>query len=410
VTEVAPLLRVAILVSHPTQYYSPWFQTLGPRGDLAIRVFYLWDFGVTRQRDPKFRTEFKWDVDLLSGYESEFIPNRAQRPGAEHFWGFNNPGVGAALAAWRPDCLVLFGYKWYSHLRAILWARWHGVPIVFRGDSQLLGRPHPRWHVCAALHLLFVQFDSFLYVGQANRAYFRAFGVPESKLVFAPHSVNALRFNPSDAAARQEAARLRVALNLPPQARVILFAGKFISDKRPYELLQAFLALSPPGAALVFVGDGPLRAELEALAATAGASSSVRFLPFANQTEMPSRYLLADIFALPSGIESWGLAVNEAMHMGIPCLVSDRLGAQLDLVTPGETGWVFHLEDPAGLKEALRAALADLETVGRQEQIQRAIAERISHFTYAATTTGLLEALARLPKGKFLRAVAPPAQ
>jgi glycosyltransferase involved in cell wall biosynthesis len=388
--------RVAILVSHPTQYYSPWFQALGRRRDLQLRVFYLWDFGVTRQRDPKFGTEFKWDIDLLSGYESEFVPNAAKRPGAEHFWGFNNPQIAARLGAWRPDCLVLFGYKWASHLRAALWARRHRVPILFRGDSNLLGRPYPRWRVRVALRVLFGQFHSFLYVGQANRDYFRAFGVPESKLIFAPHSVNSLRFSPSDTAARLEASRLRAALNVTPQARVILFAGKFVPAKQPYELLQAFLELSLPDTVLVFVGDGPLRPRLEALAASAGEAAPVRFLPFANQTEMPARYLLADIFTLPSLSESWGLAINEAMHMGIPCLVSDRLGCQQDLVTPGETGWVFRAEDPAGLKRALEGAVRDLAKPGRKAELQAAVGLRISRYTYAQTTAGLSEALAGL--------------
>jgi glycosyltransferase involved in cell wall biosynthesis len=53
---------------------------------------------------------------------------------------------------------------------------------------------------------------------------------------------------------------------------------------------------------------------------------------------MPARYLLADLFVLASrGLyETWGLAVNEAMHMGVPALVSDRVGCQRDLVRDKE--------------------------------------------------------------------------
>ncbi len=94
--------------------------------------------------------------------------------------------------------------------------------------------------------------------------------------------------------------------------------------KQPRRLLDAFLALDRPDTALVLVGDGPESAALRERARSAPAGR-VHFLPFANQSEMPSRYLLADVFALPSrGLyETWGLAVNEAMHMGLPCLVSD---------------------------------------------------------------------------------------
>ena len=50
--------RLAIVLSHPTQYYSPWFAWLSAHAPLELRVFYLWDFGVTAQRDPQFGATF----------------------------------------------------------------------------------------------------------------------------------------------------------------------------------------------------------------------------------------------------------------------------------------------------------------------------------------------------------------
>jgi len=86
--------------------------------------------------------------------------------------------------------------------------------------------------------------------------------------------------------------------------------------------------------------------------------------------------------------------VNEAMHMGIPCLVSNRVGCQRDLVTHGETGWVFDSEDPRALAGALSAAFAELGSAQRREQVQKAILHRMAGYTYAKTTDGLLAALA----------------
>jgi glycosyltransferase involved in cell wall biosynthesis len=387
--------RIAVVLSHPTQYYSPWFQWLRLRTSIDFRVFYLWDFGVTERHDPNFGTRIKWDVDLLSGYESEFVPNRARNPGAEHFRGFDNPNLSRRLGSWQPDALVIFGYKWASHLRAVAWARLHGIPILFRGDSNLIGRPSPPLHVRLALRILFAQFTSFLYVGSANRSYFEFFGVPARKLVFAPHSVNAALFDRNNPVHRAEAARLRAELNLGPTAKVVLFAGKLVSGKRPKELLRAFLNTRPTDSALVFVGEGPEKENLQAMAAEGGAAP-VRFLPFANQSEMPSRYLLADIFALPSNGETWGLAVNESMHMGVPCIVSNRVGCQRDLVTQGETGWVFESDDAAALEWTLSGALQEIRSPERAEEIRRAAEGRISGYTYSQTTDGLLEALAGL--------------
>jgi glycosyltransferase involved in cell wall biosynthesis len=326
-------MRLAIVQSHPTQYYSPWFRYVQMQAEIELRVFYLWEFGVTRQTDRQFGTAFQWDIDLLSGYEHEFVRNVARDPGTHHFGGLDNPALTKRLADWQPDALLLFGYKWKSHLRAIFWARRNRVPLLFRGDSHFIGRGNPprltRW----LLSLLYRQFSAFLYVGAANRDYFLALGVPAERLFFAPHSVDDSLFDPARLDHRAAAEKLRRDLALPSDRKVVLFAGKFVPAKQPVELLRAFIALKDTGATLLFVGDGPLDPELQSIAAE-NPAADVRFLPFANQSEMPARYLLADVFVLPSSglYETWGLAVNEAMHMGVPALVSERVGCQRDLV------------------------------------------------------------------------------
>jgi glycosyltransferase involved in cell wall biosynthesis len=121
--------------------------------------------------------------------------------------------------------------------------------------------------------------------------------------------------------------------------------------------------------------------------------ADVRFLPFANQSEMPACYLLADLFALPSqgNSETWGLAVNEAMHMGVPCLVSDLVGCQQDLVIDGATGWVFRAGDLAHLTAKLGEAMDTLAQ--NPANIKAEVAKRIAGYTYEQTTEGLLQAM-----------------
>lgn len=388
-------MRLAIVQSHPTQYYSPWFRHIRTLSTWDTRVFYLWEFGVTRQTDRQFGKAFQWDVDLLSGYEHEFVPNTARDPGTHHFAGLDNPSLTGRLASWRPDALLLFGYKWKSHLRAIAWARRRRVPLLFRGDSHFIGRGRPtplkRW----PLALLYRQFRALLPVGAANRDYFLTLGVPPARLFFSPHAVDDSLFNLERSDHRAAAEKLRRELNLPVNRKVILFAGKFLPAKQPLELLRAFISLGDSGATLLFVGDGPLKPELQSLAAQHPAAD-VRFLPFANQSEMPARYLLADLFVLPSrGLyETWGLAVNEAMHMGVPALVSERVGCQRDLVEDGVTGWVFAWDSEEDLRRNLARSLLSL----REDPTRwtSAVLGRISGYTFPRTTAGLMAALQSL--------------
>ena len=81
--------------------------------------------------------------------------------------------------------------------------------------------------------------------------------------------------------------------------------------------------------------------------------------------------------------------------MGVPCLVSDRVGCQQDLVTDGETGWVFKADAPAELRKKLAEALtADLPAYAPR------VASRITHYTYAHAAKGLEAALDSLAERK----------
>lgn len=387
--------RLAIVLSHPTQYYSPWFAYLAKLGGLELRVFYLWDFGVTAQHDQKFGQSFQWDVNLVSGYDHEFVPNVASDPGTHHFTGLNNPGILSQIDNFAPAFLLLFGYRYQTHLRVIRAARKRGWKLIFRGDSHLLGHPPPALPKRLLLKYVFSRFDAFLYVGEANRRYFKQFGAASGRLHFAPHTVDAERFSPLIAPA--ERAKLRHAIGFNNDELVVLFSGKMHPEKAPQDLLRAFQKLDSKNTWLVLAGDGEQREILKREVGKLGLKS-VKFLPFANQSEMPQRYAIADLFVLPStGLyETWGLAVNEAMHGSIPCIVSDRVGCHLDLIDQGKTGWVFPAGDVDALAQTLGAALEALRNPAIKQRIQSAIADRINRYTYAQASHGLQDAIRAL--------------
>ncbi len=387
-------LRLAVVVSHPIQYYTPWFRQLAACASLDLKVYYLSDHGVTTRTDAQFGTSFAWDTDLLSGYTHEFVKNRAKHPDVNRFTGLHNPELRPALRAFTPNAILLYGYAFRSHLNLLLQPP---APILFRGDSHLLGAPcssllpSPRsLFGRLALRLVYSRPAAFLHVGSANAAYFRHHGVPPDKLFHAPHAVDTDHFaaTPERIAA---AATQRAALGIPAEAPVVLFAGKLIPKKRPDLLLASFLRAAVPGAHLVLAGDGELAS---ALRATAAGRKNVHFLPFVNQSAMPARYLLGDVFALPSEgrRETWGLAVNEAMHLGRAAILSNHVGCYPDLIRPNQTGWIFQ----AGRESELAALLRDILGRPRSELAAFGAAARrhAAAFSYGTATVGLLRALA----------------
>lgn len=386
--------KLAVISSHPIQYYAPWFRHLSHEAGITLKVFYLWDFGITEQVDSDFKQAIKWDIPLLEGYDYEFVPNTSNNPGTSHFWGLQNPTLIQQVSAFAPTAVLMMNYN-HASLYRFIW-QWNNsaAPLLFRGDSHRLSpvlglkeKLRRQW-----ISTIYQQFSAFLYVGKANFQYFTHHGAPPDTLFFSPHSVDNQRFLSQSNEAQRQAKVWKAQLGIPENHQVILFAGKFSDKKRPIDLLQAFLRTSTQAVSLLLVGAGPLEAELKA---TAAGHPNIYFAPFQNQTYMPRTYAAGDIFVLPSygNGETWGLAINEAMCLSRPVIVSDHVGCAQDLVQHGRNGLIF----PAGNVTALSQSLTQaLEDPLRLKEWGSASYEIIQRYSYAQTTAGLKQALTYL--------------
>jgi glycosyltransferase involved in cell wall biosynthesis len=110
-----------------------------------------------------------------------------------------------------------------------------------------------------------------------------------------------------------------------------------------------------PRATIVFVGDGPLRNELERRAATLGLDGGVLFLGL--RRDIAEIMPLFDVVVLPSLNEGMGRAAVEAMAAGRPVIGSRVSGIQ-DVVSDGETGLLVPPADPAALARAIIRCLS----------------------------------------------------
>ncbi|HEX4132670.1 MAG TPA: glycosyltransferase family 4 protein [Pirellulales bacterium] len=386
-------IRLAMVVSHPIQYYAPLYRRLAQRDDLDLRVFFTWFGQQQAVWDKGFEREFAWDIPLVDGYPFEAVPNRARDPGTHHFFGIDNPGLPSRLLAWRPDVVHLTGYAFAGHLRALRALARRGVPVLFRGDSHLLGRRGgwKQWLRKLALRQIFRWPAGFLYVGKHNRDYYRAFGVPESKLFYCPHSIELERFAERAEEFEIKARQWRWELGIDDDRFVLVFAGKLQAKKQPVELMRAVAAINDPRLVLVVVGDGPERPAVDALAAQY--PDRFRLLPFQNQSVMPIVYRLGEVFVLPSQAtdETWGLAVNEAMACSRAVVASDLVGCVPELVHPGSTGEVFQAGDWEDFREKMQG-LIGLSREGLAA-IGSAARELAGQFTPKMTETHLLNAV-----------------
>ncbi len=205
--------------------------------------------------------------------------------------------------------------------------------------------------------------DRFIVVSQAlKRRLVESWGLPEARVALIHSGVETDRLVP--ASGSDDGRRLRLELGLAEHARLVCAVGRLVWQKGFEHLLAALpglLALVPE-VGLAIVGEGPLRADLEARARRLGIGERVRFLGF--RSDVPSLLRGCDVLVLPSLQEGFPMITLEAMALGVPIVATDIEGVveQLDhdrealLVPAGE---------PKALTEALLLLLQD-SALGRR--------------------------------------------
>ena len=358
-------IRLAYLVTHPIQYQAPLLRRIAEDRDIDLTVFYGSDLSTKVFRDAEFDRVIKWDVPLLNGYRYEFLP-AIGRTDRLSFWRPFNYGLGKRLKAGQFDALWVHGYARWTHWVAMIMAKTQGTHVMVRDDATLVGRQRSLAKRMAKRVLflwLNILCDRFLAIGTMNREYYRRHGIGKEKISLVPYAVNNAFFQAESVAAAASREELRASLGLEKGRLVILYVGKMTKTKRPADLLESYIRLSPdgnsePGPYLLLIGDGEIRQSLEKRASELS-WNSIKFLGFKNQTELPRYYDLCNVLVLPSLYENWGLVVNEAMNAGRAVIVSDRVGCGPDLVKNGENGYIFRARSVDDLHQALHEVTAD---------------------------------------------------
>jgi glycosyltransferase involved in cell wall biosynthesis len=343
-------LRLAVLVSHPIQYFIPLYQSLARESDLELVVVFRTRVGVDAYHDPGFSASIQWDIPLLDGYAHTFLSKKKVNEGLEL-------SIFRELIRMRPDVLLVHGYNSGTNLVAAVFARILGAKVLLRGDTRMFPR-HRRKRVMTLIkRILFRLFNGFVAIGSLNKQYYEAHGVEASRIFFAPFSVSEDAFRLGIQQKEVNRQEVRQRLGIPSNATVVLFASKFLPRKRAGDLLKAFNIVNVELADLwlIFAGSGPQESEIRSDACEAKVRN-VRFLGFQNQSQLPSLFAASDIFVLPAAEEPWGLVINEAMSAGLPVIVSDEVGASPDLVEGKGAGIVYRCGDI----EALAAAISKL--------------------------------------------------
>ncbi|MFC1630621.1 glycosyltransferase family 4 protein [Pseudomonadota bacterium] len=365
-------LKVGALLTHPVQYYSPWFVELAKSCDL--KVYYAFQQTPQGQAEAGFSTAFEWDIPLLEGYEWQFLNNVSRKPGLHSFGGCDSPEIYRILQKEQFDALLMFGWNkkcylqgWYAALRS-------GTSVFIRLDSQLGSQQKsilsPLRRLAYSCVLPYAA--DYLSPGKRTDEYLRYYRVSEKRIHRLPHMIDTERFERESTRARDDGTvqAIRSSNGASEQTFVFLFVGKLIEKKRPELAIRALEKLMSKQVQLWIVGDGPLRQELQTIVDQS--NLPVQFLGFINQSQLPGIYAAADCLVLSSdATETWGLVVNEAFASATPAIVSIEAGCAPELIDEEQTGWILAMPAVDTLAQILSKVVDQARKLPRQEMVRK---------------------------------------
>ena len=352
-------LRVTVVSPEPTPYRAPLFDLLAERPELDLTVVYAATTVAGRpwSVEPRHRSVFLRGVSL---------------PGARRLIRHDypvTPGVVRALQAAQPDVVVVSGWSTFAAQAAIAWSRARRIPYVIHVESHDL-EPRAGWRRAVKgtiVPRILRGASSSLVVGSAALDSVVARGAsPERVRVFANTIDVSTWGRRADELAATRAGR-RAEAGLAEDDVVVLCVARLVPEKGIDTLARAIAATGDERLVLRVAGQGPELERLLDLCAELGLRSSMGGnFP---EDELAEQYVEADVFALLSRHEPWGVVVNEAAASGLPLVLSDRVGAAHDLLVDGENGFVVPADD-------VDATAAALERLADDPELRRSMGTR----------------------------------
>jgi len=338
-------LRIMQLVQKPqrrgAEVFAEQLSTALRRAGHVVRTVYLYDFEGSGALEPRVG-------DVVLGGSDKHPTERI--PGANPFLVRK---LLKTIEAFEPDIVQLNGARAVKYGAIVRWLRPRSPwKIVYRN----IGNPRDWQHGALkvrGLRMLMSAMDGVVALSGSSLDELRALYPKIGSSTVIPNGVD-----PDFAHAERGRSAVRVELDTPSRASVLIAVGSLGPEKRVDVLLEAFRLLRPAEANVFLwvVGQGPLRAPLETMAGELGVSLNVRFLGV--RADVPTLMAAADIFVLTSDTEGIPAVVLEAGLQRLP-VVATNVGAIPDCVSDGETGFLVAPGAPEGVADAIRVLLED---------------------------------------------------
>lgn len=257
------------------------------------------------------------------------------------------------------DEIIICGYSSPTAMLAIAYLRMKKKPFWMEVDGGLIREDSDLKY--RFKKLLVSSASGWFSSGKKTTEYLQHYGAKEEKIHSYPFSTLQEADIQSAVTSSEEKISLRKILGIEEEY-CLLSIGQFIHRKGFDILLHAAASLEK-NVGIYIVGGEPTEEYLK-LRDDLGLSN-VHFVGFQTKDALAKYYKAADVFALPTREDIWGLVINEAMAYGLPVITTDRCVAGLELIENGVNGYIVPVENSHALAEAIQNVFAsDYQKMG----------------------------------------------
>lgn len=352
-------MRILFLTNFPAPYVVHFLDELAKRHDITA----VFEASYASHRDAS------WS---LEGETPSFKTVFLNRKGTIKRWSVH-PSALRYMSASKFDRIIIADPTSLTGIMCLLYCRWFHIPYILQSEGGFQGSGIG---MKERLKRYAMEKASLYLSGMSgDNDYFYTYGATEDRIINYPFSSLYQSEIDRSVVSDDEKESLRKMLNMEDKT-VVLAVGRFIPVKGFDTLLNA-AAKCREEATFYFVGGTPTEEYLSIV--KSNSLDNVHFVPHVSSKELKGYYHAADVLAMPSRGDTWGLVINEAMSNGLPVISSDRCIAGLELVEDGENGLIFSVDDADELAEKILYLHANPET--RKRMAKKCI-DLIQRFSY----------------------------
>lgn len=338
---------------HPIPYHIGIYRETSKLKNIDFKVFYLDDLVLKAFINKDFKAEIKSDIDLLSGYKSEFLKNYSFNfLKLSPYFSRLNFGILKTFLQ-KPDIVLITGYTTFSDMMILILSKITRTKVIFRGEATLRKNTGALKEFIkrSFIKIWLKNCDLVMYSCSGNKKFYLNYGIDENKLLPIPCAVDNDYFKGQDIYYKSRLKNIKKELSIDEDDFIIVWCGKIYPRKRPLDLLKSLKLINNSKITVLFVGDGPEAEKCKSFSLKNNIKT--KFIGFVNTSRVSKYYSIANLFVNTSDYDPSPKSLNEAMNFGLSVIATNVIGTCEDLIENNKNGFTISVGDIKDLSEKI---------------------------------------------------------